>query len=369
MSGKRWFTAVCAAIATTALAAGPARADEIPELDLTAPVYASVAPLGASQDVPYYVANRSDVPVQLEGIDLHTGPAATGVFTLNGPSTCPEVGQQLLPQEACMFTLRFTPRAVTPVFATLQVRTTKLVPGVKQGPALDSPVVNVRGSGFTVSLPGAQDFGRQPVGLLGGPTAVTLTSTGGVGVKSATVSGPDGGDFLLVANGCDVDLDAPCDIRVRFAPSALGQRTATLTVQTTSAYFFDVPLSGYGVPLAPGQKGDKGDPGQPGTTGPEGPRGPAGLLTCRNTAAARLLCDALFAPGTWKPAGTVTAARFTLSRGGRVYARGRATVNRHGRVRMRLSHPRKLRKGTYVLKVRVGHGRHALVLRRITRIR
>jgi hypothetical protein len=231
-------------------------------------------------------------------------------------------------------------------------------------------VVNVRGSGFTVSLPGAQDFGRQPVGLLGGATAVTLTSTGGVGVASATVSGPDAGDFLLVANGCDVgQLDAPCDVRVRFAPSALGQRSATLTVQTTSAYFFDVPLSGYGVPLAPGPKGDKGDPGQPGTTGPEGPRGPAGLVTCRNTAAARLLCDALFAPGTWKPAGTATTARFTRSRGGRVYARGRATVNRHGRVRMRLSRPRKLRNGTYVLKVRVGHGRHALVLRRITRIR
>jgi hypothetical protein len=98
MSGKRWFTAVSAAIAATALAAGPARADGITELDLTAPVYSSIAPLGASQDVPYYVANRSDVPVQLEGIDLHTGPAATGVFTLDGPSTCPEVGQELLPQ-------------------------------------------------------------------------------------------------------------------------------------------------------------------------------------------------------------------------------------------------------------------------------
>jgi hypothetical protein len=183
------------------------------------------------------------------------------------------------------------------------------------------------------------------------------------------VSRPNADDFLLVGNGCDDELDGPCDIRLRFAPSAVGQRTATLTVKTTPAESFDVRLSGYGVPLAPGPKGDKGDPGQPGTTGPEGPRGPAGLLTCRNTAAARLLCDALFAPGTWKPAGTATTARFTLSRGGRVYARGRATVNRHGRVRTRLSHHRKLRTGTYVLKVRVGHGRHALVLRRITRIR
>jgi hypothetical protein len=366
MSGKRWFTVVCTALAATALSAGPAAADQTTELQMSAPVYRSLVPLGSSMDVPYYVTNPSDVPARLEGIDLHTGPAATGVFTLDGPSTCPAVGQELPAHETCTFTLRFTPRTVTEIVATLQVRATKVVPGVKQGPALDSPVITVSGSGFTVSLPSTQDFGRQPVGLLGGATAVTLTSTGPVGVKSATVSGPDADDYLLVGNGCGYPLDGPCDIRLRFAPSTLGQRTATLAVETLSGYVFNVPLSGYGVPLPPGPKGDKGDPGQPGTTGPEGPRGPAGQVTCRNTAAARLLCDALFAPGTWKPAGATTPARFTLSRGGHIRARGRATVNRDGRVRMHLSKPRRLHKGAYVLKVRV---RHAVVLRRTLRIR
>jgi hypothetical protein len=364
MSGKRWFTVVCTALAATALGAGPARAQDPPGELIVQAEGSFDTPVGTTQDVSFSVLNHSNAPVRFQGVEIDPEPGATHAFTLDGPSTCPANGQLLAAYDVCKLTVRFAPQAAAEVDARLWVHTTRVLPGVKQEPPLDGDVY-VPGLGFTISLPSAQDFGRQPVGLLSGAAAVTVATTGPAFIVRAHVSGPAADDFIVVANGCGQTLGS-CDVRLRFAPSALGERTATLAVEALSGHTYTLTLTGYGVPLAAGPKGDKGDPGQPGTTGPEGPRGPAGQVTCRNTAAARLLCDALFAPGTWKPAAATTPARFTLSRGGHIRARGRATVNRDGRVRMRLSKPRRLHKGAYVLKVRV---RHAVVLRRTLRIR
>jgi hypothetical protein len=226
--------------------------------------------------------------------------------------------------------------------------------------------LDVGGRGIEVAR-NAVDFGAQALGSLGAGETITVSSE----LADRTVHARllfDREDFVTAFDDCSgVRIVHSCDIRVRFAPTALGGRIAILLVtDDATGETRTVGLGGTGVDVPPGPKGDKGDPGQPGTTGPEGPRGLAGQVTCRNTAAARLLCDALFAPGTWKPAGATTPARFTLSRGGHIRARGRATVNRDGRVRMHLSKPRRLHKGAYVLKVRV---RHAVVLRRTLRIR
>jgi hypothetical protein len=368
MTGKRWFAAVCTALVITALAARPAHATEPPRL-VVYPLDGFMTMVGSSQDVRVLLSNASGVPLRIEGIDLVTGPAATGVFTLDGPSTCPAEGQLMDAWTTCRFTVRFTPRSVSTVHATLQARGTMMPPGQKEGAALNSDEIELQGGAGSLSVPAEQEFGQVPVGLLGGATTVTLRDAASVSIVRTSLSGANAGDFVLASNGCDGSVVGTCDIRLRFAPSGLGERTATVTLETLPYHVYTIALRGEGVPLPAGPKGDPGQPGaagREGARGPEGPRGPAGQVTCRNTAAARLLCDALFAPGTWKPAGSATAARFTLSRGGRVYARGRATVNRHGRVRMRV---RKVRKGTYMLKLRVGHGPHAVVLRRVTRIR
>ena len=70
-----------------------------------------------------------------------------------------------------------------------------------------------------------------------------------------------------------------------------------------------------------------------------GPAGPPGQVICRNDQAARLACDLMLAPGTWKVAGTAATDRVTLSRDGRVYARGR-------RLRFRLELVRRPRPGS-----------------------
>ena len=93
-------------------------------------------------------------------------------------------------------------------------------------------------------------------------------------------------------------------------------------------------------------------------------------MVCRNNAAAKLACDLIFQPGTWKVAGTATVARATLSRGGRVYARGRARMRTQGRrLRIELELGRRPRPGTYRMTLRLRGNSYVTVLRRTIRIR
>ena len=116
---------------------------------------------------------------------------------------------------------------------------------------------------------------------------------------------------------------------------------------------------------AAGAPGPAGAAGVAGARGATGPQGPPGRVICRDTKAAKLACDLMFAPGTWTVAGTATTARVTLSRNGRVYARGKAVLRKQGkRLRIRLQLIRRPRPGTYRLTVRV-HG--VVVLRRTVR--
>jgi hypothetical protein len=92
-------------------------------------------------------------------------------------------------------------------------------------------------------------------------------------------------------------------------------------------------------------------------------------VICRNTPAAKLACDALFAPGTWKVAGTATTARATVSLHNRAYARGTATISRRGRVRLHLRKLHPMRPGRYLLTLTIGHGRHTRMIRQTIHIR
>jgi hypothetical protein len=92
-------------------------------------------------------------------------------------------------------------------------------------------------------------------------------------------------------------------------------------------------------------------------------------VICRNTAAARLGCDVLFKPGTWTVAGTAIAARASLWRHHRLYARGTARITRgKHRIRIRLTAVRRLHHGSYSLRIKLGKGRHATMLRQKVRI-
>jgi hypothetical protein len=108
----------------------------------------------------------------------------------------------------------------------------------------------------TVSLSTTSlDFGIQLIGTSSAPQLVTLTNTGilSLTISSIAVSGADNEDFGQT-NTCGSHLPpgASCTIRVRFAPTQTGPRTASLTITDNGAGSpQSVSLSGTGVTSGP----------------------------------------------------------------------------------------------------------------------
>ena len=202
---------------------------------------------------------------------------------------------------------------------------------------------------------------------------------------------------MISSDGCSnqtIASGANCTVDVRFGPSALGARSANLTVPSNDPSSpLQVGLAGTGGPLPSGATGATGATGN-GTTGPvgptghtgptgtsglvfvlglgpTGPKGPAGgrgktgksgkrgKTGKRGRSAGKVNCTV---------SGTVVTCRVTyassstkttrlsasLSRAGHVVSHVRATVRR-GHATIRLN-ARGLRKGTYRLTLRSASG-------------
>ena len=128
---------------------------------------------------------------------------------------------------------------------------------------------------------------------------------GAVNVSRVVVQGTHPDDFIKSSDSCTgaiAQLDT-CSVGVRFAPEAVGARSATLAIHSNDAASpHTVTLSGTGsaAPVGPpGQDGDDGAPGPQGTGGPQGNgarrelrgrQGPAGrnaVVKCRPAKARR----------------------------------------------------------------------------------
>jgi hypothetical protein len=225
--------------------------------------------------------------------------------------------------------------------------------------------------------PGGITAGTQTVGTAGPTSHVAVTiPLGGIDTTfaQASLAGANPDDFLITRDGCVGPQTDPltCDIAVRFFPEALGHRTATLVLAGTylntvtgqpETETRTIPLDGTAVAPPPGPEGDKGDRGPqglqgvagpqgpqgiqgnqgvPGTPGATGPQGPPGKPVCRNVTAAKILCDALFAPGTWSPGTRTRIARVDLKRGRIVYATGKTRA---------LKVLRRVKRGDYTLLI------------------
>jgi hypothetical protein len=92
-------------------------------------------------------------------------------------------------------------------------------------------------------------------------------------------------------------------------------------------------------------------------------------VICRNNAAARLICDQLFAPGTWTVAGATGMARVSLSRRAVVYARGTARLRSGHVVRVHLKRLRPIHAGRYRLTLRLHSHGSVIRITRAVRIR
>jgi len=95
--------------------------------------------------------------------------------------------------------------------------------------------------------PTTQDFGSEAIGFTSPPQTFTWTNNSSFAyqISGATVTG----DFNIVSNGCQgpVAGGASCLIVVTFTPTALGARTGTLTVSSSSNQL-TAQLTGTGTP-------------------------------------------------------------------------------------------------------------------------
>ena len=138
-----------------------------------------------------------------------------------------------------------------------------------------------------VTFPGMNEDGSQPLGVASAAQTLTLTATplGAVEIAAVFTRGEDDSDFVLTsANECSgtVPLGGQCTLKVRFLPSATGERTTTLYARVREPLTGDwqeielARLTGTGGTLPKGEPGPEGPQGPAGPQGPEGPQGPAG---------------------------------------------------------------------------------------------
>jgi Tol biopolymer transport system component len=219
--------------------------------------------------------------------------------------------------------------------------------------------------------PTSLTFPTQAQNTIGAAQIVTVTA-GSEELQIHTVqpSGADASDFIVTADECTGETLQPaetCTLLVRFAPSAEGPQSASLTVHAANVTGLEISLSGEGGQLPSGEKGAQGEPGKqasqgaPGQQGPRGPggktgahgskgargeRGPAGAnatVTCRLAGNHRKITCSVKLYG--KRVKDSSQAR--LTRSGRMYARGTLAS---------LQASRAIASGAYALRVRIdGH--------------
>jgi len=177
------------------------------------------------------LTNTGNQPVTITNISS-TSPFSE---TNNCPASLP-VGS------ACQIQVVFTPTNPGTVKGTLSV--TDNAQGSPQ-------TVSLSGIGKIVKLaPSSINFGNQKVGTTSVPIPITLTNVGTVSlsISQIAIKGTDPADFAQTNNcGTSVPPQGQCKITVTFTPTAIGHRSARVSVRDTGGGSPQtVPLSGTG---------------------------------------------------------------------------------------------------------------------------
>jgi len=154
------------------------------------------------------------------GILNFTNIAVTGPFAQT--NTC---GTSLNPGGSCAFTVTFTPTTIGAWAGSISI--TDNAPNSPQSVALN-------GTGTYIQLPATGvNFGNQAVGTKSLAKKITLSNVGSVAVSitGITITGTNATDFAE-SNSCgtSVAAGAKCSITVTFTPSAIGARSASVSV-------------------------------------------------------------------------------------------------------------------------------------------
>ena len=145
-----------------------------------------------------------------------------GDFTITS-KTC---GMTVAPGTACTVNVTFTPTVIGIRHGTLTF--------TDNAPTRTQPVT-LTGTGTQISLsPVSLNFGTLVVGTTSAAKSVIVTNVGTTPVTftAISVAGTNPGDYQISANTCNASLGAggTCAVTVRFKPTAVGTRKATLSM-------------------------------------------------------------------------------------------------------------------------------------------
>ncbi|MFN8512849.1 MAG: choice-of-anchor D domain-containing protein [Chloroflexia bacterium] len=198
------------------------------------------------------VANTGNAPLHVTAV-IVSGTNSND-FWKSG-DTC--ANATIAPQNFCSIGIIFRPTAAGVRIATLVLvddaagspREITLT-GVGLTGALTLSAASLNFGEWTISTP-EKPRQASPTQIL----TVTNTGQGALTLGAVAVTGPNAGDWILLANTCvnaTVPAGSNCQIGVAFKPTALGDRSATLTIANTAAgSVHNVALLGTGVPPKP----------------------------------------------------------------------------------------------------------------------
>ncbi len=204
------------------------------------------APLGASSPaVVVSVRNDGAAPLRLAADPIGISGTDGGAFSVSASTCAPQA--VLSPATSCQFELRYAPRQAVASLAQLIVRYDTIAQPTSIVLA-GAPQPHAR---FTHSV-SALAFAARPIGASAPVQSVRVFNAGTapLAVAERRVDGMAATDFGVqgCAAGTVLAPGALCRIDVEFSPSAVGARSATLTLASPDAVEpMTVTLSGAGI--------------------------------------------------------------------------------------------------------------------------
>jgi len=233
-SGSSTFDSSTSATVKVTVSAGPVSSVTPSSVAFPATLVGTV-----SDDQLVTLTNTGSSPLSIKSIAV-TGTQANSFIDISGCGTSVAVGK------SCTVYVGFAPKNSGSATATLSVA---------DNAPVSPQTVTLTGSGVAAHplaiSPASLAFPATAVGGASTGQTVTLTNSGtaAVSITSITLNGVDPHDFVTLNNcGAVLGGGASCAVFVAFTPTAIGSRTATLSVaDDASGSPQSVALSGTGI--------------------------------------------------------------------------------------------------------------------------
>lgn len=219
----------------------------LPPVSASPTTLAPSTTLGAATLVSSAVLNRSGSPVTLSAVAFG-GPAA-GDYSVDTTSAC-RTGVSLAAGQSCTLVLRYAPTQLGARGATLSITHTAAA-----GSPLALTLAGTVDIGQLSVSAGSVSFSDTALGSSAPAPTLTLRNTGSapLSLSELTLGGSHPGDFSrsgTCALGGTLAIGAECTVTLQFQPTALGARSATLSIGHTGAAPSPVvlTLTGRGLP-------------------------------------------------------------------------------------------------------------------------